>query len=295
LSIPETGTQRNPAKPVHITLFGIFSIIFGAVVAFAVLALAAITNITQTHPWYPLVALTSIGFVVCGIGFLQGRRWGWVGSILVYGGAFAASVAEAFIHILVGGIFIEPIVLVYLLVPSVRAYCFGSPRLAVEAAESKFNSLDGSRPVAGPEKNRLHIGSRANKILTGGLMLMIIFVVPAVAVSVHTVSVTAVTLNIVYPGGGTPNNSWLGDSRTVSGSMFTWGQGQMGFRFSLVNYDLWQAHSVDSISLETQGFVLYAPPTPISIPALGGVALSIRLQAPDFNYYGPVTIEIRTS
>ena len=213
----------------------------------------------------------------------------------MYGGAFAASVAEAFIHILVGGIFIEPIVLVYLLVPSVRAYCFGSPRLAVEAAESKFNSLDGSRPVAGPEKNRLHIGSRANKILTGGLMLMIIFVVPAVAVSVHTVSVTAVTLNIVYPGGGTPNNSWLGDSRTVSGSMFTWGQGQMGFRFSLVNYDLWQAHSVDSISLETQGFVLYAPPTPISIPALGGVALSIRLQAPDFNYYGPVTIEIRTS
>jgi NADH:ubiquinone oxidoreductase subunit 6 (subunit J) len=292
LSIPEADSQRRPAKPVHVTLFGVFSIIFGAVVTFAVLALAAITNVTQADPLYPLFAFTSIGFFVSGIGFLQGKRWGWVGSILVYGGAFGASVAEAFLRILVTGIFIEPIILVYLLVPSVRAYFFRSPELALGATQKEINPLDGSRPIAGPERNRLHIGNRANEILTGSLMLVIISVVPAVAVSVHTVSVTGITLNI-YPGN--PDNPWFGSSRTLSGSVFTWGHGQTGFRFSLVNYDLWQAHSIDSISLKTQGFVLYAPPTPISVPALGGVALSMRLQAPDYNYYGPVTMEIQTS
>ena len=266
--------------------------IFGAVVTFAVLALAAITSVTQADPLYPLVALTSIGFVVCGIGFLQGKRWGWVGSILVYGGAFAASVAEAFLRILAWGIFIEPIILVYLLVPSVRAYFFRSPGLALGAAEKVTSPLDGSRP-AGPERNRLHIANRANKILTGILMLVIVSIVPAVALSVHTVSVTGVTLNIVYPGN--PDNPWFGDSRIVSGAMFTWGNGQMGFRFSLSNFALFDAHSIDSISLKTQGFVLYAPPAPISVPALGGVALSMRLQAPDYNYDGPVTIEIQTS
>jgi len=292
LSIPEAGTQRRPAKPVHVVVFGLFSIVFGGVVTFAVLALAAITSITQADPWYPLVALTSIGWVICGIGYFRGKRWAWAGSILVYGGALAASVAEAFLRILVWGIFIEPIILVYLLVPSVRAYFFRSPWLSLGAAETEITPSIGSLPIADRERNRLHIGSGANKILTGVLMLAIVSVVPGVALSVHTVSVTGVTLNI-YPGN--PDNPWFGSRRTVSTSMFTWGHGLMGFSFSLVDYDPWQGHSIDSISLKTQGFVLYSPPLPISVPALGAVALSMRLQAPDYDYYGPITIEIQTS
>jgi len=292
LSIPEAGTQRRPAKPVHVVVFGLFSIVFGGVVTFAVLALAAITSITQADPWYPLVALTSIGWGICGIGYFRGKRWAWAGSILVYGGALAASVAEAFLRILVWGIFIEPIILVYLLVPSVRAYFFRSPWLSLGAAETEITPSIGSLPIADRERNRLHIGSGANKILTGVLMLAIVSVVPGVALSVHTVSVTGVTLNI-YPGN--PDNPWFGSRRTVSTSMFTWGHGLMGFSFSLVDYDPWQGHSIDSISLKTQGFVLYSPPLPISVPALGAVALSMRLQAPDYDYYGPITIEIQTS
>ena len=292
MSIPEAGTQRRPAKPVHVVVFGLFSIVFGGVVTFAVLALAAITSITQADPWYPLVALTSIGWVICGIGYFRGKRWAWAGSILVYGGALAASVAEAFLRILVWGIFIEPIILVYLLVPSVRAYFFRSPWLSLGAAETEITPSIGSLPIADRERNRLHIGSGANKILTGVLMLAIVSVVPGVALSVHTVSVTGVTLNI-YPGN--PDNPWFGSRRTVSTSMFTWGHGLMGFSFSLVDYDPWQGHSIDSISLKTQGFVLYSPPLPISVPALGAVALSMRLQAPDYDYYGPITIEIQTS
>ncbi len=292
MSIPEAGTPRRPAKPVHVVLFGLFSIVFGGVGTFAVLALAAITNVTQADPWYPLVALTSIGWVICGIGYFQGKRWAWAGSFLVYGGALAASVGEAFLRILVWGIFIEPIILVYLLVPSVRTYFFRSPGLALGAAETEITPSIGSQPLAGRERNRLHIGSLANKILTGVLMLAIVSVVPAVALSVHTVSVTGVTLNI-YPGN--PDNPWFGSRRTVNTSMFTWGHGLMGFSFSLVNYDLWQGHFIDSISLKTQGFVLYSPSLPLSVPALGGVALSMRLQAPDYDYYGPITIEIQTS
>jgi hypothetical protein len=108
-------------------------------------------------------------------------------------------------------------------------------------------------------------------------MLVVLSIVPVVALSVHTVSVTGVTLNIVYPGNGNPDNPWFGDSRIVNGPMFAWGNGQMGFRFSLSNFALFDAHSIESISLKTPGFVLYAPPTPISIPALAGVALSMKL------------------
>ncbi len=53
-------------------------------------------------------------------------------------------------------------------------------------------------------------------------------------------------------------------------------------------------HSIDSISLDTPGFILYAPSLPASIPDLALLTLSLRQQAPDYNYNGPVTIQIQT-
>jgi hypothetical protein len=75
--------------------------------------------------------------------------------------------------------------------------------------------------------------------------------------------------------------------------MFAWGGGQMGFRFSLTNLGLFQTHSINSISLKSSGFALYAPSTPISLPDLAAVDLCMQLQAPD--YYGLVILEIQTS
>jgi hypothetical protein len=295
LSSPEAGTQRHHlARPVYIVLFGLFSIIFGAVLTFATLALASTADLTQTSPLWPLVALTSIGYVACGLGFFQGKSWAWTASVLLYGASFAGSVAQAFLRLFVWGIFIEPVVLVYLLIPRVRAYFFHSPELAPATRETEIPLSLDSQPMASRSRTSPHTGRRTSTILTGLLMLAIASVVPAVAVSVHSVSVTGVTLNIVYAGNSTL--PWFGYSpQTVSGAMFTWGRGQMGFRFSLTNLGLFQSHSINSISIKTQGFALYAPSTPISVPDLALVNLSMRLQAPDYNYNGPVNIEVQTS
>lgn len=73
------------------------------------------------------------------------------------------------------------------------------------------------------------------------------------------------------------------------------GNGLLAFRFSLTNLGLFQTHSINSISIETAGFVLYTPSTPISIPDGALVTLSIQLRTPDYDFNGPITIKIDTS
>lgn len=271
-----------------------FSIILGALLTFASLAVGGNTDLAQASSLWPLVALTGIGYVICGVGFLQGKWWAWIASVLVYGGSLAAGVIQAFMHLFVWGIFLDPIVLVYLLIPQVRGR-FSRPSPPGQI-QSRITVLQGLPPAFPSSKRSLRWTK--GTVLTLIVMLATVSVVPATVFFVHAVSVTQVNLNIVYTTAppGNPPFPWFGDSpRSISGPMFTWGAGRMAFRFSLTNLGLFKTHSIDSITMETPGFFLYAPGPPISIPDMALVTLSVQLQAPDYNYNGPVTIQIQTS
>jgi hypothetical protein len=284
--------HRSPT-PIYVTIFGLFSIGFGALIIFAVFALASLNALVLTSPIWFFTPLSSIGFVLCGIGFLQEKLWAWIGAFLLYGLAFVASIVQAFFRVFVWGIFLEPIILIYLLVPSVRTY-FLYPSLFLMTPGTETSLAEGSPSNPRVARAVAHVDSRETKVLTVVIMLAIASAVPAVAASVHAVSVTGVTLSIIYPANVTL--PWFGGpSESVSGSLFAWGGGQMGFRFSLTNLGLFQTHSINSISVQTSGFALYAPSTPISLPDLVTVRLSMQIQAPDYDYYGPLIIEIQTS
>jgi len=288
--VPE---KRRSPTPVYVTIFGLFSVVFGALIIFAMLALASLNALVLTSPFWIVTPLSSIGFVICGIGFLQRKLWAWRGAFLLYGFAFAGSIVQAFFRVFVWGIFLEPIILIYLLVPNVRKYFFRPSHLLTTPEPEALLPAD-SVSSPGVARTVAHVDSRETKVLTVVLMLAIASAVPAVAASVHAVSVTGVTLSIIYPANTTL--PWFsGPSESVSGPLFAWGGGQMGFRLSLTNLGLFQTHSIDSISLKTTGFALYAPSTPISVPDLAAVTLSMQLQAPNYDYYGPVILEIQTS
>ena len=298
MSSPEPVAQpiRIP-RPVEVILLGLFSVVLGALLTFASLALAAITNMDQAYALWPLVAFTGLGYVVCGVGLLQGKRWAWPASLLVYAGSLVGSILQAALHLFTWGIFFEPLILVCLVLPQVRGF-FRKPRQSpsTPASPEASISLPLTPAIPGhPTVPSAQLNGRKVTIAYALLMLAAVIMVPAVAaVTVHTVSITSVTLNIVYPGN--PQIQWFGFSpKTVGGSMFTWGQGRLSFRFSLSNLGLFQTHTIDSLSLETPGFTLNSPGLPVSLPDFATVTLSVQLQAPDYNYYGPVTLQMQTS
>ena len=159
--------------------------------------------------------------------------------------------------------------------------------------ETETNLPEPAQPTSHPP-NTGPLLSRTS-IFTGAIILCMIIAVPGgLAASVHLVSVTSVTLNIAYSGNA--SIQWFDFSpRDVSGPLFALGNGKMQFRFSLSNLGLFESHTINSLSMVTPGFVLYSPGLPVSIPDLATVTLSVQLQAPDQNYYGPVTIQIQTS
>lgn len=288
---PETDTG---SKPVGIILFGLFSILAGAALTIATLILAVVTDLTRESPLWPLVALVGAVYVICGIGSIQLRSWAWKLSVLIYGGSLAAAVVQSYFRQFAWGIFIEPIILAYLLLPQVRAQF-------VKASTSSLGMMQpetGRPPVLSiariPAGNWIKINRRWTTIINALAIIAILSVVPIVILFVHGVFVSEVIADIAYAGN--PSFPWFGFSpKAVSGVMFAWGNGRLGVRFSLTNLGLFQTHSINSISVETAGFVLSAPSMPISIPDGALVTLSIQLQTPDYNYYGPVMIQINTS
>ncbi len=297
---------RGPSfwhKPVEILLFGAFSIIFGLL---EVIAATAVGSNGASNLW-PFVAWAGVGMVVCGVGFIVGRQWGYAGSVLIFLLAYLASIIQAFQREFVWGIFFDPVVLIFLLIPRVRSYFVQaesqpakvvSSQGGIPTGSSGFTSVETS-PMAPTPTKKITRATKPSNVLTIIAMLGIITPVPLVAATVHTVTVTEVTLNILYPPGSTDNNItsiWFGFStRTVSGPMFTWGAGKMGLSFSLTNLGLFQQHTVDSIRVTTPGFILDYVGLPFTVPDLAAVTFHMVLQAPDYDYNGPVVLDMNTT
>ena len=295
-------------KPIEILLFGGFSIVFGLLLAFAALALAPQASAFENGNLWPLVALAGVGMVVSGIGFMAGKSWGYVFSVIIYLLAYITSIVQAFERLFVWGIFLDPIVLTFLIIPRIRSYFFKpqpQPIVTLSHEASGIVTVIGENaqtsPVSPPKKTKiLQALRKPSSILTMILIFGLFAVLPAVAASVHTVSVTDVALNILYPPGSSDSNIasiWFGYSpRTVSGSMFTWGGGRMTLAFSLSNLGLFQQHTIDWFSVSTPGFTL--DPTigvPITVPDLATVNFHMVLQAPDYDFSGQVVLEMHTT
>lgn len=306
-----TGPTKGSSfwhKPIEILLFGGFSIIFGLLLAFAALALAPQASNFENGNVWPFVALTGVGMVVSGIGFVAGKSWGYVFSIIIYLLAYLTSIIQAFERLFVWGIFLDPIVLAFLVIPRIRSYFFKpQPRLTVALplepsgrgpviSENAQNS-----PVSHSSKTKtLQALRKPSNILTVIVIFGLFAILPVVAASVHTVSVSDVTLNILYPPGSSESNItsiWFGFSpRTISGSMFTWGGGRMAIAFSLSNFGLFQQHTIDWFSVSTPGFTLESPiGVPLTVPDLATVNFRMILQAPDYDFSGQVVMEMHTT
>lgn len=121
-------------------------------------------------------------------------------------------------------------------------------------------------------------------------------IIPVVASSVHTVSVSQVRLDVLYPPGSNSTFPWFGPStQTISAGGFMWGLGKIAISFTLDNLGLFQQHTVDWISVATPGFTLYSSGTPITVPDLASVTFHLILQAPDYDFSGSVILELHTS
>lgn len=289
-----SGKQRIRDRPILILLFGLFSTIFGLVLAGAGLIGLGLPEFAQSARVLSLVILAGLGYILCGIGFFLGARWAWPTSFLVYGLLFISAVLQALNRQFVWGIFVEPAVLVYLLIPQVRTYFF-KPRSSSVITHLETTPSEGPNPQFDSGLRFKRSWRTLGNAVTVVAMICILAVVPVVAYSVHTVSVTTVTLDIVYSG-NTNSFPWFGDSgMTVGHSMFTWGRGVLEFSMHLDNIGLFETHTVDSFSIETTGFgLLSGLSTPLTLQWGQGVTFTVQLQAPDYNFNGPVVLQIQT-
>lgn len=289
-------------KPIENLLFGAFSVIFGLLLAIAALALAPNASQFENGNLWPLVAWAGLGMIVSGIGFMAGKSWGYVLSIIVFSLAYLASILQAYEREFVWGIFLDPIVLSFLIIPRIRSYFFRPQVTSTFPLESSgIEAIISERAQTSPARKTKIIQAllKPSNVLTIILILGIYALVPVVAVSVHTVSVSQVTLNILYPPGSSDTNItsvWFGFSpRTVSESMFTWGGGKMALTFSLSNLGLFQQHTIDWFAVDTPGFSLDPPlGVPVTVPDLATVNFHMILQAPDYDFSGPVVLEMHT-
>ncbi len=293
---PEITRRSFWHKPPEILAFGFLSIIFGILLAIAGVVVGNTPGLNGPglNLW-PLVAWAGVGIAISGVGFAMGRLWGYVGSLLLFTIAYATSILQAFQREFVWGIFLDPIVLILLLVPRVRSYFFSQTQPDISFQPDTIVTMFPQAPIAKQSvRNRIQlIITKPSNMLTGIIMLILILIVPVVAVSVHTVSVTMVRLDIVYPES---NDFWFGFSpRTVTGPMFTWGNGKMSLSFSLTNLGLFSEHSIDSLTLLTPGFTLYSTGIPVKLSDMATITFHMVLQAPDQDYNGPVVLEMHTS
>lgn len=294
LGLPELTRRSFWEKPPEILVFGFLSIIFGILLAIAgvVIGSEPTFNAVGANTW-PFVAWAGVGIAVSGIGFVMGKRWGYVGSFLLYAATYFTSILQAFQRDFVWGIFLDLLILIFLLVPRVRSFFF-SPAQS-EGFSQPVTTIPESLVAMQSLASRVsRILSKPSNVVTGIVMLGLILIVPVVAVSVHTVSVTEVRLNIIYPA-NSDLNLWFGFSQqTVGRNMFTWGNGKMALSFSLTNLGLFRQHSIDSFTLLTPGFTLYSTGTPVTLPDMATITFHMVLQAPDYDYNGQVLLEMHT-
>ena len=293
-------------KPIEILLFGAFSLIFGLLLAIAGAVIGSQASQSSNGGVSALVVLAGVGMLVSGVGFMAGKPWGFVSSIIVFSIAYVASIVQAFQRLYAWGIFLDPIVLSFLVLPRVRSYFLKSQALAEVISQESTGSID---TILGQQSAKSQSPARKNSfvqelrkpsnILTLILIIAIFTPVPVVAASVHAVSVTQVTLNILYPPGSSETNItsiWFGFSpKTISAGYFTWGTGRMGLQFSLTNLGLFEQHTVDWIRVVTPGFTLYSVGLPVTVPDLAVVQFHLVLQSPDYDFYGPLVLELHTT
>ena len=308
---------RRPSfwhKPPEILLFGFLSAIFGILLVIAGFAVGAIASQYEGGSLWPFVALMGLTISVAGVGFVLGKSWGYIGSVLAYSIAYAAAILQAFQKSFVSGIILDPIVLCFLIIPRVRSYFFQhrpvNTGLLSQIGPSPITSTDtdvnviprDSRPTSGEHKTRI-IKSlvKPSNMLTLVLMIGILLVTPAVATVVHTVYVTETSLNIVYPTSASTQQNffpWFGFSpKTISGPVTTWGGGRFGVTFELDNLGLFESHTIDSIRPVTPGFTMIFSGLsgPLTLSDLQGVTFHLILEGPDHDYSGPLILEMQTT
>ena len=308
---------RGPSfwhKPPEILLFGFLSAIFGILLVIAGFAVGAIASQYEGGNLWPFVALMGVIISVAGIGFALGKPWGYIGSVLAYSIAYTAAIAQAFQKSFVSGVIFDPIVLTFLIIPRVRSYFFqhrpvdsglwsqtgSSP---ITSSDADINTIpQAAQPTFGEQKTRLLKSlTKPSNILTLVVMIGILLVTPAVATAVHTVSVTGVSLNIVYPASASTQQNffpWFGFSpKTISGPVTTWGGGKFGVTFDLYNLGLFQSHTIDSMRPVTPGFtMIYSGLSgPLTLSDLEGVTFHLIIQGPDYDYSGPLVLELQTT
>lgn len=290
-------------KPIEILLFGIFTIIFGLLLAVAGADLGSQASQYYNGNLWPFVFWIGIGIFLSGIGIIAGNRIGYVFSIVMFSIAYLTAIIQAFQRDFVWGIFLDPIVLSFLILPRIRTYFFKlQPTKSIgfesDSSPDAVVGQTGEATHVSPTKKRAVIEQlvKPSNLLTLVLVIGMFSIIPVVASSVHTVSVSQVRLDVLYPPGSNSTFPWFGPStQTISAGGFMWGLGKIAISFTLDNLGLFQQHTVDWISVATPGFTLYSSGTPITVPDLASVTFHLILQAPDYDFSGSVILELHTS
>lgn len=301
-------------KTPEILIFGFLSAIFGILLVIAGFAVGAVASRYYGGNLWPFVALLGSIISITGFGFALGKSWGYIGSVLAYSIAYSWAIVQAFQKSFVSGMILDPIVLTFLIIPQVRSYFF-QPRpinsgLLSQIGSPPTTSIDTdinviaqhSQPTLREQKTRLLKSlNKPSNILTLVLMIGILLITPGVATAVHTVYVTGVSLNIVYPTSASTQQNffpWFGFSpKTISGPVTTWGGGRFAVTFDLYNLGLFQSHTINSLRPVTPGFTMIFSGLsgPLTLSDLEGVTFHLIIQGPDRDYSGPLVLEIQTT
>jgi len=138
-------------------------------------------------------------------------------------------------------------------------------------------------------------------VVTAVIIVIIVIAFIAIVGSQHignptiTVSINNINLQIIYTGSTSgylgPTSQVIYYSNSVSGGQ------QFSLTLTLTSSALLFTHYINSITLNTNGFTLVSisPNLPYSLSPGSSVSFTLTIQAPSYNFNGPLNIVVSTS
>jgi len=127
------------------------------------------------------------------------------------------------------------------------------------------------------------------------IVIIVIAIIAIVGNPTVTASINNVNLQISYTGSTSgylgPTSQVFSYSNSVSGSQ------QFSLTLTLTSSALLLTHYINSITLNTNGFTLVSisPNLPYSLSPGSSVSFTLTIQAPSYNFNGPLNILVSTS
>jgi hypothetical protein len=140
-------------------------------------------------------------------------------------------------------------------------------------------------------------------VVTAVIIVIVIIAIVAIIGSQHgnigtptvSVNINNINLQISYTG---ITSGFLGPtSQALSYSNSVNGGQQFSLTLTLTSSALLLSHDINSITLNTNGFTLISisPNLPYSLSPGSSVSFSLMIQAPNYNFNGPLNILVSTS